>query len=257
MKNGYFIIPRSVTSDPRYQGARLKYKHVLHIIFENVAFATTTHAIGTEVIKIEIGQFCVSERRLVDLCNDGVKFEEDMVDKNIVRRAIHFFEKCEIVNHKVNHGKNVITITVPEFYERKKIESEPQSEPKVNQKRTTKEEVKEVKELKTNLPNLPSEVLLSVAEKPGRSVGSLELRKELEDWLLRVQWRERQADRPEDKHTAYEFFSQTEAIELFDKFPPERILEVKNMMSKKRKSDFEKMKSEKGYFKMALFRGWK
>lgn len=142
---GYFIIPRSVTSDPRYQGARLKYKHVLHILFEKVAFAETTHAIGTEVIPIAIGQFCVSERRLVEICNEGVKFQEDKVDKNIVRRAVHFWATCQYLNHKVIHDKTLLTLTIPEFYERNKKVSEPASEPKVNQNRTSKEEDKELK----------------------------------------------------------------------------------------------------------------
>lgn len=143
---GYFIIPRSVTEDPRYKGARLKYQKVLHVLFENVAFAPTTHAIGVEVIPIAIGQFCVSERQLVDLCNEGVGFKEDQVDKNIVRRAVHFWTRCQIVNRQVNHDKTLITITVPDFYNREKKRSEPSSEPEVNQKRTTKEEDKELKD---------------------------------------------------------------------------------------------------------------
>ena len=144
--SGYFIIPRSVSSDPRYKSARLKYKHVLHILFENVAFSPTTHAIGTEVISIAIGQYCISERNLVDLCNEGVKFKEDKVDKNIVHRAVHFWARCGIVNQQVIHDKTLLTITVPEFYERKKKTSEPGSETEVNQNRTTKEEDKEDKE---------------------------------------------------------------------------------------------------------------
>jgi len=144
--SGYFIIPRSVTTDPRYQGARLKYKHVLHKLFEYFAFAPTTHAIGAELIQISIGQFCVSERRLVEICNEGVKFQEDKVDKNIVRRAVHFWATCQYLNHKVIHDKTLLTITLPEFYERNKKVSEPPSEPKVNQNRTSKEEDKELKE---------------------------------------------------------------------------------------------------------------
>lgn len=144
--SGYFIIPRVVTSDPRYQGARLKYQKVLLALFENAAFSPTTHAIGTEIIQIQIGQFCVSERRLVEICNEGVKFKEDLVDKNIVHRAVHFWSKCQIVRQEVIHDKTLLTITVPEFYERTKKRSEPGSEPKVNQNRTTKEEDKEDKE---------------------------------------------------------------------------------------------------------------
>lgn len=147
---GYFIFPRSVANDPRYQSARLKYRHVLFIILKNAAFSPTTHAICTEIIPIQIGQLCVSERRLVDLCNEGAKFKEDFVDKNIVRRAVHFWATCQYLNHEVIHDKTLLTITLPEFYERNKNVSEPASEPKVNQNRTTKEEHKEHKELKKN-----------------------------------------------------------------------------------------------------------
>lgn len=144
--SGYFIIPRSVTSDPRYKGARLKYKHILHILFEKVAFSPTTHAVGTHIIKINIGQFCVSEEHLTDICNEGVKYEEDKVTKSLVHRAIQFWRKCGFVNQEPNHKKNVITITVPEFYERLKKRTEPTSEPRSNHDRITKEEDKEHKE---------------------------------------------------------------------------------------------------------------
>jgi len=144
--SGYFIIPRSVTSDPRYQGARLKYQKVLLVILENAAFSETTHAIGTEVIKINIGQFCVAERRLVDLCNEGVKFKEDLVDRNIVTRAVQFWCKCQYLNQQVIHGKTLLTITIPEIYKKEKPQGEPTSDPKVSQNRATKEEGKELKE---------------------------------------------------------------------------------------------------------------
>lgn len=144
--SGYFIIPRSITSDPRYQGARLKYKHVLITILQHAAFSETTHAIGTEIIKINIGQFCVAERRLVDLCNDGVKFKEDLVDRNIVTRAVQFWRRCQYLSQQVIHGKTLLTVTIPDVYRKEKTQSEPTSEPKVSQNRATKEEREEDKE---------------------------------------------------------------------------------------------------------------
>jgi hypothetical protein len=53
------------------------------------------------------------------------------------------------VNREVIHDKNLITITVVDFYNREKNKSEPSSEPKENHKRTTKEEEKEYKEYDT------------------------------------------------------------------------------------------------------------
>ena len=141
---GYFIIPRSVTEDPRYKGARLKYQKVLHTIFELVAFSPTTHSIGVEIIPISIGQFCTSLRNLMDLCNEGVKFKDDLVDKNTIERASHFWARCGFVRQEVIHGKTLITITVSDFYDRKKKVSEAASETEVRQNRDTKEELKEL-----------------------------------------------------------------------------------------------------------------
>lgn len=143
---GYFIIPRSVTSDPRYQAAPIKYQKVLHILFEHVAFSPTTYAIGFKVINIAIGQLCISVRGLADLCNTGVKFKKDLVDKNTVERASHFFCECGFLRQEVRHGKIILSIGVEEFYERLKKRSETDSETKVRQKRDTKEEDKELKE---------------------------------------------------------------------------------------------------------------
>ena len=138
---GYFIIPRLLSSDSRYQGARLKYKHVLHILLEKAAFVPTIHKVRTEIINIDIGQFCVSERQLIELCNEGVKFQEDLVDKNTVHRAILYWKKCgflkqkvnqkvnQHVNQKVNQQKSLLTVTVPGLYRTKKKTSEPESEP--------------------------------------------------------------------------------------------------------------------------------
>lgn len=169
---GYFILPRSVTSDPRYQGARLKYQKVLFIIFENVAFAPTTHAISTEIIPIQIGQLCVSERNLMDLCNEGVKYKEDKIDKNIAHRAVHFWSRCGFVRQEVIHDKTLLTITVPGFYERNKKTSEPASEAEVRQNRTSKEEYKEDKE-----DNIISSVAAAPSEKKKISSSSKKRKK--------------------------------------------------------------------------------
>lgn len=144
--SGYFIIPRSLMNDPRYQGARMKYKIVLLTILKNAAFAQTTHAIGCEVISIGIGQFCTSIRGLTDLCNEGVKYKEDLIDKNIVERASHFWCRCGFVRQEVRHGKTILTVTIPEFYAKEKNECETGIETKPRQNRDTKEEYKEDKE---------------------------------------------------------------------------------------------------------------
>lgn len=177
---GYFIIPRSVTSDPRYKSARLKYKHVLQVLFESVAFAPTTHAIGTEVIPIAIGQFCVSVRGLMDLCNMGVKYKEDMVDKNIIERASQFWRKCGFVRQEVRHGKILITITVPDFYDRLKKKTETESETKPRQNRDTKEEDKEDKEDNISLDAVASSDSAIAPSEPKKVSSSPKKRKKVE-----------------------------------------------------------------------------
>jgi len=200
--SGYFIIPRCVTSDPRYKAAPMKYQKVLNILFEYVAFAPTTHAIGSEIIQIRKGQFCVSEAHLAKICNDGVKFEEDFLTKTIVHRAIQFWKKCKIVNQEVNRGKNIITITVPEFYVINKITSESESELQVNRPRITKEEVVEVvvpkKKEKTTTSTQDS-----CAGSPKQSSSSFEKLKELEE---RVD------------------ISEEDKLKLYEDYPIDRIL---------------------------------
>lgn len=149
--SGYFIIPRSVSSDKRYKSARLKYKHVLHVLLENVAFTPTTYAIGTKLIPINVGQFCASERHLMKLCNEDVKFKDELVDKNIIHRAVQFWATCGILNHEVNQGKLIITITISEFYGKNKNTCEPTSEPLVNLNRTTNEKRKKEKNIKETI----------------------------------------------------------------------------------------------------------
>ena len=136
---GYFSFPRPISNDPRYKGARLKYKHVLHVILENAVFRDTTHSIGTEEIEVKVGQFCVTVRGLVELCNKGVRFKEDLVDKNVVERASHFWQTCGFVRQEVRHGKILLTVTVPEFYAKEKTVSETGSETKPRLNRDSKE----------------------------------------------------------------------------------------------------------------------
>lgn len=143
---GFFPLPRSLTSDLRYRNARLKYKWVLQTILDNAAFSKTTHSIGSNLVTIEVGQFCASERRLVDLCNQDINFKEDKVDKNIVRRAIHYLEKCQFVRQDVNQGRSIITITIPGFYGSNYLKTEPTFDIGPNLNRTIKEEGKEIKE---------------------------------------------------------------------------------------------------------------
>ena len=182
--SGYFSFPRPISNDPRYKGARIKYKHVLHIILENAVFRETTHSIGTEQIEVKIGQFCITVRGLVDLCNKGVRFKDDMVDKNIVERASHFWQTCGFVRQEVRHGKILLTVTVPEFYVREKNESETTSETKPRLNRDIKEtlETQETLIEDTNVSSSAnaSDSAIAPSEKKKVSSSSSKRRKKVE-----------------------------------------------------------------------------
>src|SRR5690606_19991617 len=103
--NGFIKFPRSLLNDPRFLGARLKYQKVLLFLISHAAYSETTHAIGTNLINLSPGQLSYSIRKLADLCNEEVKHEEDKIDRNIIDRAIAYFEKCQFVRQEVRHGK--------------------------------------------------------------------------------------------------------------------------------------------------------
>lgn len=162
MQSGFVKIPRSLLSDPRYKAARFKYKHYLLTVLENVAFSKTIHSIGPHLIPIQIGQLCISIRNLVNLCNSGIKFKDEMLDKNIVERASRFWTKCGFMRQEVRHGKMILTITIPGIYDQKNTLSETLSETEARQKRDIKEEDKENKE-DYHHPQTPSS---EIFEKP-------------------------------------------------------------------------------------------
>ena len=74
----------------------------------------------------------------MDLCNQGVKHQEDLVDKNIIERSIAFWVKCGFVRQEVRHGKTIITITVREFYKKGEYPYETGCETLPRQDRDTK-----------------------------------------------------------------------------------------------------------------------
>ncbi len=117
ISNGFVPVPRSVLTDSRYKSARLKYQKVLWVIFEMAAFKPTKHVVGKNLIDIEIGQFCVTIRKLAEICNKEVKYEEDLIDRNLIDRAITYWETCQYVRQTFIHKKTLLTITIPEFYE--------------------------------------------------------------------------------------------------------------------------------------------
>ena len=144
--SGFTKLPRSLTEDPRWLSMRLKYQKVFLTLLRKCYFSKSKFSIDGNIIEILPGQICVSLRQLVDWCNEGVVYKEDKIDKNIVERSVSLFFKIRIARHEVRHGRSVITITIPGYYEENKNETETPTETQPRHNRDSKEDDKEEKE---------------------------------------------------------------------------------------------------------------
>lgn len=143
MSQGFVILPRSLWNDVRWIGCKEKYKKVFLTILMNCAFKPTEFNIDNNIVKIEVAQFCISFRDLAELCNKGVRFKADKIDKNIVERSVSLFLQFGFVRHEVRHDKSIITITYKEIYDQFKNASETSSETRPRHNRDTNEELEE------------------------------------------------------------------------------------------------------------------
>jgi hypothetical protein len=148
---GFIKFPRSLFNDPHWKGMRSKYQKVFITLLFHTSYTQKSYSIGANVITIGPGQFCTSIRALIDLCNDGVKFKEDKVDKNIVERSVSLFVKIGFVRQEVRHKKSIFTISYPEIYEHFQSQSETSSETKPRHNRDINEERKERKDIKETI----------------------------------------------------------------------------------------------------------
>ena len=140
---GFVQLPRFLLEDPRWNGIKIKYRHVLFTILKKCVWKKTAHNIHGNVIYLEPGQLAVSYRQLVEWCNEDVCFKEDHVDKNLVERAVSVFLKFQIVRQHVRHQKMILTVTLPGYYEEKKNQTETACETEPRQYRDIKEESEE------------------------------------------------------------------------------------------------------------------
>ena len=148
---GFVKIPRSLFNDANWKGMREKYRRVFVVLLFHTAFTKQSFGIGANTITIEPGQFCTSIRNLVELCNDGIKYKDDKVDKNIVERAVSLFTKIGLVRQEVRHGKSILTITQLDLYEHFQKQTETANETRPRLDRDTNEERKEREELEETI----------------------------------------------------------------------------------------------------------
>jgi hypothetical protein len=162
MSNGFIKLPRDLLKNKIWKSFSYEYRHIFLTILENAAFYPVTlndHGVLTD---LEPGQFLTTERDLVKLC------DEKDIDKSKVHRALELFKKVGFSDHKTNHKKTLITITLPMICELINESCEPRTEPNSNQTRTIKQE--RTRKNKNNVRGvLLSEdktIILGLEEKP-------------------------------------------------------------------------------------------
>ena len=147
---GHYTVSRKLMNHGSYRSAPMKYQKVLSKILEKAAYAPTTHHIGPVEIQIQPGQYCVTHRKLADLCNEGVTIKDDLIGKTTIPRALAYFEKCHFLGQEVVQGKTLITLTLSRFYEHLNQYGGATFGPQAGQGRGSKQESKERKEETTS-----------------------------------------------------------------------------------------------------------
>ena len=141
-------LPRELLENPLWMDLRMTYQKVFLTILQHCCYQDRDFSINHNLVRIKKGQLCASIRGIVDLCNKGVRFKEDLIDKNIVERSVSLFIQLQLVRQEVRHGKTVLSILLPGYYEQEENETETGSETKVRQNRDTNEEREEREEYK-------------------------------------------------------------------------------------------------------------
>jgi len=148
-------ITKKVLKDKKYQSARLKYKQVFWILCQLAHFGPPViHTVGARSFLVHQGQYCVTERELIEHCNAGVTFKEDRVDKNTIHRALEYFNVNQLVNREVirevNHSKTLISIYHLMGYKNKKTQVNQEVNREVSETRTINKQHKELKKATTS-----------------------------------------------------------------------------------------------------------
>jgi hypothetical protein len=157
MSEGFIKLPRALLQNPSWKEMPLTYRHVFLTILENSCYKPTTVDAHGNLIHLQPGQFMVTIRRLVDLC------DEPDIERGLVERALKRFEKVGFSRQETRHKKTIITITEPSFCEELKIGSETRFTTKSRQNHDIKEERKERKERNTPSYSLTGEAASSAA----------------------------------------------------------------------------------------------
>jgi predicted small secreted protein len=126
--SGFIALPRSLLEDPKWLGMKMKYQRVFLTILTSAVYKPTKWDIQGNSIILMPGQLCISLRRLVEKCNENTKFKTELIDKNIVERAVSLFSQFHFVRQEERHGITILTVTIPLTYDTQKTQIETQRE---------------------------------------------------------------------------------------------------------------------------------
>lgn len=120
---GHFTLPRHVMESSFVEGLSLKEFKILVIIYQKLLYKPRSHNVNGEEIMIHKGEFCFSERQLLEICNKGVTVKSEKISKTTLHRALQkFFQKKilkkapildQVSDHKVSIRKTVVRSTYP------------------------------------------------------------------------------------------------------------------------------------------------
>ncbi len=139
--NGYIRLPRSLLDHPGFSGAHVIHQRILLKIIELARFRESEFNDQGHVLKIEVGEVCISVRSLAEKCGKGCS-------KNWVTGAISVFSAHQFLRQRVGHQRLILMITHPETYDLIKNEGRTASQTAVRQQSDTKEDLKNIKNIK-------------------------------------------------------------------------------------------------------------
>lgn len=181
--SGFIALPRSLLEDPKWLGMKMKYQRVFLTILTNAVYKPTKWDINGNSIVLMPGQLCISLRRLVEKCNEHVRFKSDMIDKNIVEDAVSLFTRLQIGRQEERHGITILTITIPITYDTQKTQTETQRETKQRHKRDTNKQSNKIN--KSVCYQDPVDLDARAREKENKKMNDDE-KKEIVDFVNRV-----------------------------------------------------------------------
>lgn len=138
----FIKLPRDLLEDPNWRGMRIKYQRLFLIILEEVSYKTRIYKYNGNSIEVKPGQLCVSYRRLAEIYNRDVRYQDEKITVPLIQRAVSVFFLFGFAIHESIHGIMRITITQRELYEHFKSITDTPSDIEPIQNRYTNEERK-------------------------------------------------------------------------------------------------------------------